>query len=73
MDNDYVGFVVDSTDDGIPDEVAEMNLHMRGGPDGVRGPPLDIDPEVEDTSGDGLADAEQVNLWWDYVEVGFGE
>ena len=34
---------------------------------------MSIDPYVEDTSGDGLADAEQVNLWWEFNETDSGQ
>jgi len=83
LNNQSVGQLKDTNDDGIPDAVAEANpLTPQAGPlveSGLNlGNPIeeeieswyriDIDPILEDTSGDGLADAETIDGEFRIVE-----
>ncbi|WP_175480119.1 outer membrane protein assembly factor BamB family protein [Natrinema salaciae] len=52
----------DTSGDGIPDAVAEMDLGMPTGGPGVVGTPLNLDPTTVDTSGDGIPDSETVDI-----------
>ncbi|MFC4440255.1 MULTISPECIES: VWA domain-containing protein [Natrialbaceae] len=52
----------DTNGDGIPNAVAEMDLRMPTGGDGIAGTPLNLDPLRTDTSGDGLLDNETVDI-----------
>uniref|UniRef100_A0A8A2VG66 VWA domain-containing protein n=1 Tax=Haloterrigena alkaliphila TaxID=2816475 RepID=A0A8A2VG66_9EURY len=61
-ENESEPILKDTSDDGIPDAVADANLYVpdpRGG--GIVDMPLSINPDVRDTSGDGLPDNEQVD------------
>lgn len=58
----------DTNDDGIPDVVAEMDLRMPVGGADVEGSPLNLDPIETDTSGDGLADNETVDVEYQVIE-----
>ncbi|WP_312911051.1 hypothetical protein [Natronosalvus caseinilyticus] len=73
LEVDYVSFLEDTADTGIPDEVQTMPLRMRHGSPGVFWSPLDLDPAVADTSGDGLTDAEVIDLEWDFVRSDRGD
>ena len=65
---DFVGVVKDSSGDGIPDVVTELDLKIDEGYGGVRGTSLEIDPTTKYTTKDGLADADQVEIEWGYEE-----
>jgi len=62
LEVEYIGFVKDSAGSGIADVAERMDLTMTSGPSGVRGQPLDLDPALADTSGDGLKDGQQVDI-----------
>ena len=58
----------DTSGDGIPDAVAEMDFIMPKGDPGVVGQPIHIDPLLVDTSGDGLLDNESIEFEYEIVE-----
>ena len=58
----------DTSDDGIPDAVADMDLAMPAGDESVVGQPIELDPATEDTSGDGIADADTIDLEYEVIE-----
>lgn len=62
LEVEYIGFVEDSAGSGIADVAERMDLTMTSGPSGVRGQPLNLDPALADTSGDGLKDGQQVDI-----------
>ncbi|MFC7214651.1 VWA domain-containing protein [Saliphagus sp. GCM10025334] len=56
--------LVDTDEDGIPDAVEEMDLAMPvGGPD-MLGSSLGLDPDAQDSAGDGRLDSDVVDVEW---------
>ncbi|WP_247729404.1 PQQ-binding-like beta-propeller repeat protein [Halovivax limisalsi] len=62
--------LADSNDDCIPDVVASADLHMPEDGSDVAGDPIELDPTVRDSSGDGIHDHVLLDIEWEVTEAG---
>ena len=67
LELEYVAILHDSSGSGFPDAVETMDLELPDSGSHLTGSSLDLDPSTADTSGDGLADHEQVDIDWTIV------